>query len=80
MWKLKGLLARVVRNHVAHDHRLRLQHCQCHSDDLELFCVFCGVSLIVGSPALLNEIADCLVERGVSVYKINSPAASIRVH
>jgi len=80
MLKVQRLLSRVKKNHVAADHRLRLQRVNFKSDCLELFCVFCGVALVSGSPGEMNSLAECLTDGGVSVYKLNIANSSIRVH
>ena len=80
MFKVNRLLARALKRHGAEDHKLRIQRVSFKSDDLEVYCVFCGVPLCAGSPGVINEVAESLVGRGVSVYKLNIAHSSIRVH
>lgn len=80
MFKVNRVLARTLKRHRSVDHKLRVQRVNFLTDDLELYCVFCGVPLCAGSPGVINEIADSLVESGVSIYKLNISHSSIRVH
>ena len=80
MEKLFRKFARTVVNHLGKDHKLRVQIVPECDGDLELYCVFCGVTLAMGSPKLVNELAELIVDGGFEVTKTNDAAQSVRVH
>ena len=80
MGKFEKRLWRSISRFVTADHKLRVQNFTRDGADLELCCVFCGHTLVVGSPGWINELAEVLAEAGCNVTKRNSPIASIRIH
>lgn len=72
--------SRAVHNHSGAGHKLKVQVIPDCDGDLEILCQFCGVSLMMGSPGLVNDIVSQLSESGYRVYRENSPTISLRVH
>lgn len=72
--------ARTVVKHRGQGHKIRVQLIPDCDGDLEIYCVFCGLTLLMGSPAIVNELAELLVDGGFEVTKLNNPQCSIRLH
>jgi hypothetical protein len=79
MFDFKRDIVRGLRRHIVGGHKLRVQ-LSVDRGDLELYCVYCGCIVAAGTPAKMNEAADALLERGVTVTKYNNPTSSIRIH
>ncbi len=73
-------IRRAIRRHLEADHKLRVQRFDLGSDDLEIHCVFCDSTLVLGGPSVINEIADAVIEGGGKVSKLNLSDSSVRVH
>jgi len=73
-------LWRALRFHVESEHKLKVQGFRFGSDDLEIRCVFCDTTLVVGGPSVINLIADAIVERGGVLFKLNVADSSVRIH
>jgi hypothetical protein len=80
MEKFRRSLWSTVGSHVSEQHRLRVQRLSLDDDDLSLYCVFCGRHLVAGSPKLVNELAELLIQRGYKVTKFNTASSSVRLH
>jgi hypothetical protein len=70
---------KALRRHVEKNHTLRVHLVGDRSNDFQLDCVFCGLPVIAGSPALVNHVCEVLVERGVKVVRpLNQPQVRIQ--
>lgn len=67
-----------LQNHVKKGHRLRVQVADVLGNDLEIFCVFCGVPLAIGSPAVVDKIGSDLKALGVDV--VRPVLQNVRLH
>jgi len=81
--KLRKVLNRAVDNLVSHGsrgHKIRVQLIPGCEGELEMYCVFCRVTLMMGSPGIVNDFAQRLVDLGYDVTKSTNSVFSVRVH
>lgn len=81
--KIRKVFNHAVRSLVSHGsrgHKIRVQLIPDCAGELEMYCVCCGVTLMLGSPGIVNDFAQGLVELGYDVSKSTNPLFSVRVH